>query len=913
MINDSPSKFVKRIKKGYLPAWAILVLSMSVTVLLWHNARYDINRDARIDFDFRAEEIKLEIVHRMRGYEQVLRGGVGLFKASENVTRSEWKEYVKSLEIEKSYPGIQGIGFSVIVPSSERKRHIQKIRFEGLPKYSVWPEGERPVYTSIIYLEPLDWRNQRAIGYDMYSEPVRKEAMDKAVDANMAAISGKVTLVQETEKDVQAGFLMYLPVYRKGMPTATAAQRREAIIGFVYSPFRMNDLMRGIIGRKVPDLDVHIFDGDHASDNSLMYDSDFRGELRAAVFHKTFTVVLNGNTWTISFSSLPAFDAAIDREKPVIVLTAGTVISLLFFAIAFFLVTHRARLHNINEDLNNEVAERKRAEDELRRAHDGLEVRVMERTEELTQANSALQKEISVRRQAETALRESEDRFRSLVETTNDWVWEVDENITYTYASPMVRGILGYSPDEIIGKTPFDHMDEKEAARFRAAMTGFIESKKPFILEMKNLRKDGSAAVLETSGAPIIGLNGEFLGYRGIDRDVTERKRIEKEREKMQEQLIQSQKMELMGRLAGGVAHDFNNIMTIITSLNNLAKREAQAAPVLRDYLDQIQAASERAMNLTRQLLIFSRNQPTKTAVLDINRTVDEMLRLLRHILGENITVKSDLAPDLFPVQADKSNIEQLVMNLVVNSKEAMPRGGEIAITTENVAVHGKGTSPVPEFNPGNYVCIKVRDSGVGMEEKMLKQVFEPFFSTKETGKGIGLGLTVVHDIVKEYKGGISVSSRPGEGTCFNVYLPASSAPMPKPSSSTRVEEPQGRGERILLLEDEVMLCKSVSLVLTKSGYNVFAASDAEEAVRMFQENDFHLVFSDVVLKGRSGVNVVDELLAVRPGLKVVFASGYMNIDSQWPYIREKGFRFLQKPYEIPELLMAIRECLDGE
>ncbi|MDP2690055.1 MAG: PAS domain S-box protein, partial [Deltaproteobacteria bacterium] len=218
-----------------------------------------------------------------------------------------------------------------------------------------------------------------------------------------------------------------------------------------------------------------------------------------------------------------------------------------------------------------------------------------------------------------------------------------------------VRDILGYEPEEMAGRTPFGHMAGEDAARFKEALTEFAASMKPFTFEIRCVSKDGSAAVLETSGAPIIGVNGALLGYRGVDRDVTERKRIEQEKEKMHAQMLQSQKMELMGRLSAGVAHDFNNIMTIITSLNSLALREAGTGP-LRDYLDQIQATSERASNLTRQLLIFSRSQPTKAEILDLNRAVDDMLRLLRHILGENILVTSELGTAPVFVQADKSN-----------------------------------------------------------------------------------------------------------------------------------------------------------------------------------------------------------------------------------------------------------------
>lgn len=903
----------KNTKKGFLPAWIILCLSLAVTAVIWHNTSSEIKREARQDFDLRAEEIRQRIVRRMLGYEQVLRGGVGLFNASQSVTGEEWREYVSGLKVEKNYPGIQGIGFSAVVHPTGKTAHIEMMRKERRSSYSVWPDGSRAMYTSIIYLEPLDWRNQRAIGYDMYSEPVRRTAMDKAVELDMAAISGKVRLVQETEKDVQAGFLMYLPVYRKGLPVGSQAQRREALQGYVYAPFRMADFMQRIIGRDVPDLDVEVFDGEAISEPGLMYDSDSSRQdfqrTGQAQFKKTVRLELNGSVWTLYFSSLPAFENAIDREKPVIVLAAGMVISFLFSAIAFFLASNRERLRSINEDLNSEVDERKKAEDGLRKAHGALETRVEERTRELTTANEALQREIAVRTRAESAFKESEERLRALVETTNDWVWEMDTDFRYTYASPMITSMLGYSTGEVLGTTPFDRMDAGDGARLRAALEGFAASKSPFTIETTGLKKDGSAAVVETSGAPIIGSRGEFLGYRGVDRDATGRKRLEEERMNMHSQLLQTQKMELLGRLAGGVAHDFNNILGIITSLNSLAIKEARSGEV-RDYLGQIQSASERAANLTRQLLIFSRNQPTETAPMDLNRTIREMLSLMRSIMGENITISTELAPDLMTIEADATNIEQVLMNLIVNSREAMPGRGEITIKSSNVTIDG---AHGPGLAPGEYVSVIVSDSGAGMDEETLGHIFEPFFSTKEPGKGIGLGLTVVNNIVREYRGAATVESRPGMGTAFKVLLPASRAKVvPEPPRPTG--EPAGRGERILLVEDEPMLSRSVALVLAKSGYSVFTARDAVEAEGIFGQEGagVDLVFSDVVLKGKSGVSVVDEFLAKKPGLKVVFASGYMDIDAEWPYIKESGFRFLQKPYEIPELLKTIRDSLDG-
>lgn len=1022
-------------------AWFTLVLSLSVTIWGWHHTKTDIEQSAGQHFSFRADEIKRAILDRMLNYELVLRGGAGLFAGSESVKREEWRAYVNKLKIEQSYPGIQGIGYSVIIPPSKKDSHVREVRSRGFSNYRIWPEGNRDVYTSIIYLEPFDWRNQRAFGYDMLSEPVRRAAMERARDTDTAVISEKVILVQETGQGAQTGFLMYMPVYRNGAPSSTVEERRRAVLGYVYSPFRMNDLMRGILGRNLPDVGLEIFDGDRITAGSIMYDSVGKAGRRSA-FSRTATIDLNGRTWTLRFTSLPSFDASIDRDKPRMVLTGGILISLLFFAIVGSLAANRAVAQAMNEVLHAEVIERKRAEEELKKAHDELEGRVQERTAELVKANKALKEEASERERvttalaeqsrileaffkhtitplvlldenfnfimvneayaraclrdtsefpghnhfefypnesneeifkgvvrtrkpfqitakpfvfpdhpewgvtywdwtlfpvldkkeeidflvfslkdvtesklAEEALRKSEERFRSLVETTTDWVWEVNEHAVYTYASPKIRDILGYEPEEIIGKTPFDLMPPDEAERIAGVFFEIAETKRPFaLLENLNLRKDGTPVVLETSGTPILGSDGRLLGYRGIDRDITARRRVEEEKEQIQTRLLKSQKMETIGKLAAGIAHDFNNIITIINSLSSLAIRKTGEADPAHKFLEQIISTAERASNLTRQLLIFSRSQPTRFAPVNITAAVNDLIKLMYHLIGENFTIRTYFAPGVWAVMADRGNVEQLLMNLVINARDAMPHGGEITIRAENITLDEELCRTIREARPGRFVCLTVEDTGAGMDQSVIDRLFEPFFSTKAVGQGIGLGLNVVYNIVKEHHGGIAVCSEPTKGSAFRVYLPATTEEALAVDKKV-LAEPVGRGERILLVEDEGVLRKSVALVLIRNGYRVFEAADAEEAINIYEKEggDFDLIFSDVVLRGKDGVRLVDELLAKKPGLKVLFASGYMDVESQWPYIQEKGFRFIQKPYEIPDLLRTVREAMGGE
>ncbi|MBI2401122.1 MAG: PAS domain S-box protein, partial [Deltaproteobacteria bacterium] len=546
-----------------------------------------------------------------------------------------------------------------------------------------------------------------------------------------------------------------------------------------------------------------------------------------------------------------------------------------------------------------DISRWKKAEAALRSVQAQLEANVSERTREILEVNRRLKK--------------SEERFRVLVETTSDWVWEIDTNGVYTYVSPKVREILGYGPDEILGKTPFDLMPPGEAEKIGAVFKKIVALKKPFaLLENRNLHKDGREVILETSGAPILDPAGNLLGYRGMDRDITGRKLEEAERGRIQQQLIQSQKMEAIGILAGGIAHDFNNLMVIIRINNSLAlKKTGSDSAEISAYLEQINAASERAENLTRQLLIFSRRQPTETRALDLNRKVRNTLGMLKRLIGENIVISMELSADIGMIRADKGNIEQIIMNLVINAKDAMHSGGKITLKTAMVDVGGSSRA----IAEGRHVKLTVEDTGTGMDGQVIRHIFEPFFSTKGP-RGTGLGLAVVHGIVRDLGGWIDVESRPGEGTRFEIYLPSLEADKKEDIKENRpVEELSGRGEKVLIVEDEKLLRKSVAVVLSKNGYSVLEAGCALEAKNLFEKEhgQISLVFSDMVLQDRDGIQLIEDLKSFNKEFKVLITSGYLDVESQWPAIREKGYRFLQKPYEIPDLLKSVREALEKE
>jgi len=314
-------------------------------------------------------------------------------------------------------------------------------------------------------------------------------------------------------------------------------------------------------------------------------------------------------------------------------------------------------------------------------------------------------------------------------------------------------------------------------------------------------------------------------------------------------------------------------------------------------------------------LLLFSRKQPMKLTLLNANNRVDDLLKMLNRLIGEDIAVTTDLEPDLWMVRADEGNIEQVIMNLVVNAKDAMSmtNGGKLTIKTENVTLNEEHCRGIPEAWPGKFVCLSVADTGVGMDEETIQHIFEPFFSTKDAGKGTGLGLSVVYGIVQQHGGWINVHSDPRQGSTFNVYLPAFSVkPEDETKETTSLQELQGSGERILVVEDEEGIRELATKMLSENGYIVFEAANAKEALDIFErENgELHLVFSDVVLPDKNGIELVDQLLLLKPELRILLSSGYTNEKLQWPVIRGRDFRFLQKPYALVSLLQAIREVI---
>ena len=524
-------------------------------------------------------------------------------------------------------------------------------------------------------------------------------------------------------------------------------------------------------------------------------------------------------------------------------------------------------------------------------------------------------KDITDRKIAEEALRESERRFRSFANHFKGILFQADLNFKPILINGAVEAITGYKEEDFIAEKPrldqIIHKDDlpkvyETSKKLRTIPNYSVER------EYRILCQDGQIRWVEEIIQNICDESKKPILIQGVLYDITERKETEKELLKSEERFLQAQKMEAIGRLAGGVAHDFNNLLTIITGNSDLLLDELEKGDPKRNDIEEIYKAGERATGLTRQLLAFSRRQMLQPKVLDIDAVVGETEKMLRRLIGEDIELVTILGPALGRVKADPGQVVQIIINLAVNARDAMPKGGRLTIKTENVILDEDMCKVIPESRPGGFICLAFEDTGVGMDKATLNQIFEPFFSTKGPGEGTGLGLSTVYGNVKQHDGFINVYSEPGQGSTFKVYLPILSIKQERKSKGiSALERFQGHGERILLVEDEEGVRKFAKKALSKNGYEVLEAKNAQEALNLFEKEKgaFHLVLSDVVLPDQNGIQLVDQLLSRNQGLTVLLSSGYSDQKSQWPVIYERNFQFLKKPYNTLTLLQAVKDA----
>lgn len=513
-----------------------------------------------------------------------------------------------------------------------------------------------------------------------------------------------------------------------------------------------------------------------------------------------------------------------------------------------------------------------------------------------------------------TEQKRAENQLRlqsTALESAANGIMIVNRAGVITWVNRALATLTGYTRSELEGHSPRLLKSGRHSLGFYRDLWNTVTEGRLWRGELVNRRKDGTLYMEEMTITPVLDERGVPTHFVGIKQDITERRALK-------QQLFQSQKMEVIGRLAGGIAHDFNNLLQAITGFSHLLLESLDATSPHRADVLEIDKAARRASDLTRQLLAFSRRQMIEPKAIDLNALVEGTEKMLHRLIGEDIQLCLELEPHLDPVRADPGQIEQVLVNLTVNARDAMSAGGRLTVSTSDIVLLKEDALFSPDSRHGRFVVLAITDTGHGMTPEVKEHIFEPFFTTKGPGRGTGLGLSVVYGIVQQHEGMIRVYSEPGQGTTFRIYLPISHGTgqtIEDTSSLPAIDVmPRGRSERILLVEDEAGVRDFAVSALRQYGYQPYAADSCAAAEEAFQRatEPFDLLFTDVVLSDQTGLDLAASLRRKQPELRLLFTSGYMDEKSRWPIIRDHGYPFLQKPYPLERLLQTIRTVLDS-
>ncbi|WP_229217689.1 CHASE domain-containing protein [Massilia forsythiae] len=728
----------------FLLAAFVLLVSLGVTWLVAANARHTARSELENTFHYRARDLERLMADRMAVYEQVLQGTRGFLRGSVDISRADFAQYYGVLRLNERFPGFEALGIATIVDPARLAAHEAQVRAEGYPGYAVTPAGRRDLLTAIAHIQPLTRRNLRAFGYDMYSEPTRRAAMDAARDTGRAASTAKLTLVQEGaagDSAPQSGFLMYVPVYRAGQAHATVEQRRAAIVGWVYAPFRTADLMHGLGGEHAADLEVALYDGRTQAVEALLYRSGGAAgagvSTRRPLFARNALLDNAGRPWTLAIRSSPAFEAGLERGPGRAIAFGGAGLGLLLAFIVWLLATERRRALQLAGAMTVE----------LRASRDRID--------------------------AERA------RIRLILQNAYDAFVAVDPSGCVTDWNAQACALFGWKEEEALGRdaiallVPAGQREEERACLKRFAASGACARLSgPY--ETTALDRHGQEIPVEVAITALPTARGH--GVTAFVRDIRPRRDAEaRERHRQQRldeargALLRSQKLEAVGKLTGGVAHDFNNILHIISVNVQLMLRHGEGE---RKRLLGIGDAVERGKKLSAQLLAFARRQPLHPSVVSLAQLIERMDTLLHRAAGDAIAIRFAIPPGLWHALVDPNQLENVLLNLVINARDAMDGQGSIVIALDNLAVAPGDALADTGIAPGEFVTVAVRDTGSGMPPDVMERAFEPFFTTKPEGKGTGLGLSMAHGFAEQSGGHIRLASTPGAGTTVTLYLP---------------------------------------------------------------------------------------------------------------------------------------------
>jgi PAS domain S-box-containing protein len=849
--------------RSSLPALLVLIVSLSATVLTWYVLKNQTETNGAINFEDDARDIAQTVGVGMQGYEETLHAVAALFATTRVVTRDDWRRFADGLELSRDHPGVQVLGFAKHLRPQEREQHEREMQAQGLPDYHLWPESSRDDAVAVTFIEPFSAEARRSLGYDLMTDPVGRRAVEAAHASAGASLSGPWAPAAARNRGSEhraSTVLMVEPLYQYQSASVPAAAQRGAPQGYVYAALDCDQLVADLLRDSVVDVGLAIYDGTRAPGGALLYANTRARDIlqagRKSAFETNVPLTVAGHSWTLRFLSGPYEQAVPHRPLQWIVPAAGIPLSLLLFGIAWSQATLRARAVQI-----------------------------------------ALEMTRSVRAQA------------GLLDLTHDTVFLRDHNNAIRYWNRAASDTYGYSAEEAVGRT----VDELLKTRFPAPIEQIwreLEDTGRWQGELVHTRRDGTEIVVASRWAVQRDAQGRIDSILETNNDVTEHRRAERERRRLEASLLQASKLEAMGTLAGGIAHDFNNILGAILGYGELAESEAPPGSAMRRYIDNIMVAGQRAKSLIARILAFSRSGLAQRRPVHVQSIVAETLDLLSASLPETVQVERELAVDDAAVIADPTQVHQVVLNLCTNAMQAMKDGGTLHVRLELVAAHAPltlmtGTLPVDE-----YVRLSVSDTGPGIDPSLRDRVFDPFFTTKGVGVGTGLGLSLVHGIATDLGGGVDMRSELGRGTTFDVYLPCRDSASPV--EEQRQALPHGNGETVMLVDDEETLVRLGEEIIARLGYEPVGYTSPVEALEAFRTDPqrFDVVLSDETMPGMTGSQLAERIRAIDANVPIVLMSGYAAAPLAARALAVGAVDVLNKPLLAHDIARALQGAL---
>ena len=874
---------------GRVLRWApllVLVAGILLTLALWHTTRQQSLDKTRGEFEFLFGRITDSIQDRIKANEQVLRGVIGLFASRDPVTRGEFRSFVAALHLDERYPGIQGLGFARWIRPESKAEHTEAVRAEGFPDYEIRPPGERAAYSSIVFLEPFDWRNRRAFGYDMYSEPLRRLAMTRAWESGKAALSGKVTLVQETDQDVQAGTLLYVPVYGRGAVPKDARERRDSLLGWAYSPLRMKDMMSSLLAREDRQLAarmaVAIHDGTTVDSASLLFESQAASEMGADTLRLTRQVELAGQTWTVTARTLPGFHQTAGLNKEQVVLAAGLAVSALLAMLMGALI----RGH----------------------AHDAAALR------QVTQAHLELEKQ--------------QKELRAIYDTSSVAIFRVDTRGIITHANRRMAEMFACPLAGLVNSEYVAHVHPDERDVGRAKMLALLASDIPLVsLERRYWRNDDTEFWGHLTGNRLTDADGRTIGLVGVIADITELKRTSEELARHQahlEELVLARTAELAkakeaaetanvakSAFIANMSHEIRTPLNAILGMAYLIKRSG-VTPEQSERLAAVDTAGQHLVEIINAILDLSKIEAGKFSLEEtdvdaeaIVANVATMLADRAQAKGLNIVVASDPLPRC--LLGDPTRLQQGLLNYATNA---------IKFTETGTVTLRVGLAE--ETADGVVVRFEVQDTGIGILPDRMDKLFRAFEQadnsmTRKYG-GTGLGLVITRKLAELMGGAAGATSTPGVGSTFwfTVRLKRGSS-----HRETSGEPPSGAaevilrrnhgGSRILLAGDEAINRAVVLGLLEDAGQIVDVARDGAEAIELAGKNRYALVLMDMQMACVSGLDAARRIRLLPTGGDVPILAMTANAfaDDRARCLDAGMNDFIAKPVD-PDALFAL-------